>query len=161
MLWLVLGVLALLAGLMAGTLRFRLAIVLAAGATVLVPAILQAVTADDDALRHGSMTRRVDDLGAHTRSGSPLGAVALVSVGFINLAVQGYAFLYALRRFAIGTDGTWGGLFVSPEWVPAAGIVAPIVLVAGGALCVACGLWLVSAPALSTPPARTTAAATV
>jgi hypothetical protein len=201
-LWLVLAISALVAGLIAGTLRFRIAIVLATGATVLVPAILQAVTAADygyiwqgryslpfavvalalaalavglrlarsapapsaiaprdsaagntaagDTARDVSAPGLIDGFGAHTRTGSPLGAIILVAVGFINLAVQGYAFLYAFRRFAIGIDGTWAGLFTSPEWVPAAGIVAPIVLLAGGAVCLAAGLWLVSGAARAT-----------
>ena len=207
-LWLVLGVLALLAGLIAGTLRFRLAIVLAAGATVLVPAILQAVTAADygyiwqgryslpfavvaialAALAIGMRSRRQalgsaasgrtpsgpvreaaadsasqrgDAPAAPARGGSAVGGAALVAVGVVNLAVQGYAFLYAFRRFAIGTDGTWAGFFTSPEWIPAAGIIVPIVLVAGGALCFAVGLWLVAATAPSQARSRILRAPTV
>jgi hypothetical protein len=206
-LWLVLAVLALLAGLIAGTLRFRLAIVLAAGATVLVPAILQAVTAADygyiwqgryslpfavvaialAALALGMRSRRpalesaapwrtasspvheaAFDSASHgdvpavpVRGGSAVGGFALVAVGVVNLAVQGYAFLYAFRRFAIGTDGTWAGFFTSPEWIPAAGIMGPIVLVAGGALCFAAGLWLVSSIAPSPARSRTATACTV
>jgi hypothetical protein len=206
-LWLVLAVLALLAGLIAGTLRFRLAIVLAAGATVLVPAILQAVTAADygyiwqgryslpfavvaialAALALGMRSRRpalesaapgrtasspvqeaAPDSDSHGvvpavpgRGGSAVGGFALVAVGVVNLAVQGYAFLYAFRRFAIGTDGTWAGFFTSPEWIPAAGIMGPIVLVAGGALCFAAGLWLVSSIAASPARSRTATAGTV
>jgi len=162
--WLALAVLALIVGLIFGTVRFRIAIILSVGAMILVPAILQALTAEEYgyiwqgryslpfgvvfivlvALAVGWAPR----VGAgawngntERARGSAIGAVALISVGILNLAAQGYAFLFVMRRFAIGIEGTWVGLFTAPEWVPVFGVVPSLMVFAAGALCFALGLW--------------------
>lgn len=159
--WLILATLALIVGLIVGNMRFRIAIVLAAGAMILVPAILQALTAEEYgyiwqgryslpfavvlialvALAVGMRSRSVDGSGdTQPERGTAIGLAALIVVGILNLAVQGYAFLFVLRRFAIGIEGTWAGLFTAPEWVPVFGVVPSLALFAAGSLCFAPGL---------------------
>jgi hypothetical protein len=61
--------------------------------------------------------------------------VVAVLVGF--LAGQGYAFLKALRRNAIGSDTSWKHLIIDPAWIPPGGLLTVLGLFAGGLLALA------------------------
>jgi hypothetical protein len=61
--------------------------------------------------------------------------VIAVLVGF--LAGQGYAFLKALRRNAIGSDTSWKHLIVDPQWIPPGGVALSVGLFAIGLLVLA------------------------
>ena len=89
--------------------------------------------------------------------GADLSRLAAIVLGAWALS-HAYAFLTALRRYAVGADGTWAELLQSPEWAPPGGVALwTIVLVAALTVTALLSLRVAGAPEgiRGGPPNRT------
>lgn len=66
----------------------------------------------------------MDSDGGRGRLRHPARALFIVWLGWA--ACQSYSFLTALKRYAVGIDGSWRLFVLDPDWQPPGGIVTSI-----------------------------------
>lgn len=85
-----------------------------------------------------ALADRIPQFGGPSIRRLTLVALAVWAVG------HSYSFLFALKRFGVGTDRTWGDLVLRPEWVPPGGVLLwPSVFVATVTVTAGLMVWLV------------------
>ena len=112
--------------------RFAFAATLASAVLLLPPLIQGAYIAGGGFVWQGRYTLPllaclIVGVAAVLLNRLPLGRGALsrlsASIAVLWAGAQWYSFMTALKRYGVGSEGTWAGLMLRPEWVPPGGVV--------------------------------------